>query len=198
MGAKSEHKKKYIVSKARDVFAEKGFKGVTMKDIVDACDISRGGLYLYFSDTAQLFQCVMDAENEESESFENDIPEGDVPVSSMLALFIRQQKKEILRKKGSILQAMIEYYTCNKTPSAENYVKQKFDGVCETIEKLINEGVENSEFECYDPQGCARNMAYVFEGLKLMAVSTGISEAAVDREILYILQGLVPADEYVN
>ena len=49
MGEKSVQKKRYIVEKARDVFMEKGFKKVTMKDIVEACDISRGGLYLYFA-----------------------------------------------------------------------------------------------------------------------------------------------------
>ena len=43
MGEKSVQKKRYIVEKARDVFMEKGFKKVTMKDIVEACDISRGG-----------------------------------------------------------------------------------------------------------------------------------------------------------
>ena len=49
MGEKSVQKKRYIVEKAREVFVEKGFKKVTMKDIVEACDISRGGLYLYLS-----------------------------------------------------------------------------------------------------------------------------------------------------
>ncbi len=48
MGDKSVKKKKYIVETARKVFMEKGFRKVTMKDIVEACDISRGGLYLYF------------------------------------------------------------------------------------------------------------------------------------------------------
>ena len=44
MGEKSVQKKKYILDTARKVFAEKGFKNVTMKDIVEACEISRGGL----------------------------------------------------------------------------------------------------------------------------------------------------------
>ena len=48
MGEKSLQKKKHILDTARRVFAEKGYKNVTMKDIVEACDISRGGLYLYF------------------------------------------------------------------------------------------------------------------------------------------------------
>ena len=67
MGEKSEIKKKYILDKARTVFAEKGFKNVTMKDIVDACEISRGGLYLYFSSTDELFLSVLSSETEEDD-----------------------------------------------------------------------------------------------------------------------------------
>ncbi len=48
MSEKSVQKKKYIIETARNVFMEKGFKAVTMKDIVEACEISRGGLYLIF------------------------------------------------------------------------------------------------------------------------------------------------------
>lgn len=47
MSDKSVQKQKYIIETARNVFMEKGFKEVTMKDIVEACGISRGGLYLY-------------------------------------------------------------------------------------------------------------------------------------------------------
>ena len=55
MGEKSEQKRKFILETARRVFVEKGFKNVTMKDIVEACKISRGGLYLYFENTSQIF-----------------------------------------------------------------------------------------------------------------------------------------------
>ena len=66
MGEKSVQKKRYIVEKAREVFVEKGFKKVTMKDIVEACDISRGGLYLYFENTSQIFMEVLRMESEEA------------------------------------------------------------------------------------------------------------------------------------
>ena len=75
MGEKSEQKKKLIVNRARTVFSEKGFKAVTMKDIVDACEISRGGLYLYFSNTAEIFQAVLDTEAEEELDGEDHLDE---------------------------------------------------------------------------------------------------------------------------
>ena len=41
MGEKSVQKKRYILENARKVFMEKGFKKVTMKDIVEACGQER-------------------------------------------------------------------------------------------------------------------------------------------------------------
>ena len=66
MGEKSLQKKKHILETARKVFIEKGYKRVTMKDIVDACGISRGGLYLYFNNTGEIFLEVMKMDNQES------------------------------------------------------------------------------------------------------------------------------------
>ena len=51
MGEKSEQKREHILQCAKPVFARKGFRAVTMKDIVEACGISRGGLYLHFGGT---------------------------------------------------------------------------------------------------------------------------------------------------
>ena len=59
MGEKSVQKRKFILDTARKVFVEKGFKNVTMKDIVEACEISRGGLYLYFDSTEQILMEVL-------------------------------------------------------------------------------------------------------------------------------------------
>ena len=59
MGEKSIQKKQYILKKAREVFVKRGYKDVTMKDIVEACEISRGGLYLYFESTRDIFLAVL-------------------------------------------------------------------------------------------------------------------------------------------
>ena len=59
------------------------------------------------------------------------------------------------------------------------------------IEKLIAAGVETGEFYCEAPLGAARNIMYVLEGLKVSAHTIGITEKAVDDELLYIMKGLV-------
>ena len=88
MGEKSVQKKRYIVEKARDVFMEKGFKKVTMKDIVEACDISRGGLYLYFESTSQIFMEVLRMESEEADDVFSDSITEDATAADILLLFL--------------------------------------------------------------------------------------------------------------
>lgn len=191
MSEKSAQKKKHIVKTARQVFLEKGYKNVTMKDIVEACEISRGGLYLYFSGTDEIFMDVLRMEAEEADDvFDGKIGEDAAP-SDILALFLKEQKKELLGKRNNLAMAVYEYFFANKVPKKDNLLKQQFDTAVRIIEKLIENGVEAGEFYCEDARGAARNIMYVLEGLKIASLTRGITEETVDREILYIMQGLI-------
>ncbi len=190
MGEKSVQKKKYILETARGVFMEKGFKKVTMKDIVEACEISRGGLYLYFENTSQIFLEVLKLESQEADDVFSDSIKEDATAADILVLFLREQKKELLRKKNTLTQAIYEFYFENELPKKDNILKKQFDSAVKIIEKLIEIGVDNGEFYCEDCKGTARNIMFVLEGLKISAQTIGITSESVDREIAYILRGL--------
>ncbi len=191
MSEKSAQKKKYIIETARRIFMDKGFKEVTMKDIVEACQISRGGLYLYFSSTKELFEEVLKMEQEDADDvFAESITEETTP-TDILAIFLKEQKKELLNKQNSLGKATYEYFFANDIPGRDNLLKKQFDAAVHVLEGLIQEGVESGEFYCEDPRGCARNIMYLLEGLKIASHTRGISETAVDREIMYVMQGLV-------
>ena len=190
MGEKSLQKKKFILETARKVFMEKGYKRVTMKDIVEACDISRGGLYLYFNGTDEIFMEVLKMESEEADDLFAESIKEDATVTDILTLFLEEQKKELLCKKNNLVQATYEFYFENDLPKKENILKNQFDTAVLIIQKLIEEGVESGEFYCEDCEGTARNIMYVLEGLKISAQTIGVTEKSVDREIKYLLQGL--------
>lgn len=195
MGEKSIQKKKFILETARTVFMAKGFKKVTMKDIVEACDISRGGLYLYFENTSQIFLEVLKLESQEADDVFSDSITEEATAADILILFLKEQKKELLRKKNTLTQAVYEFYFENELPKKENVLKKQFDSAVKIIEKLIEAGVENGEFYCEDCEGTARNIMFVLEGLKISAQTIGITSETVDREITYILKGLGVEEE---
>lgn len=191
MGEKAEQKKQSILEGAREVFMEKGYKDVTMKDIVDACGISRGGLYLYYKSTKEIFLDILNMETQETDDVLADSIAREATATDLLMLFLKEQKKELLRKKRSLIIATYEFFFANKIPKKENPLKKQFDEAVYVLENLIGAGVENGEFYCENIKDTARNIIYVLEGLKITAKTTGISEESVDRELLYIIQGLV-------
>lgn len=191
MSEKSVQKKKYILETARGVFMEKGYKSVTMKDIVDACNISRGGLYLYFSSVREIFLEVLKLEQEESDDvFEKSITE-DAGPADILALFLKEQKRELISKKPGLTKASYEFFFEEQNFSKDNILKKQFDSAVVVIQKLIEAGVESGEFYCEEPRRAASNIMYVLDGLKIASQTRGITEAAVDSEIMYVMQGLV-------
>ena len=54
MNRKGMETRQHIKTKARLLFAKKGFKEVTMKDICEATGLSRGGLYCHYDSTVRI------------------------------------------------------------------------------------------------------------------------------------------------
>lgn len=187
MGAKSEQKKEYILETAKEVFMEKGFRTVTMKDIVEACEISRGGLYLYYGSTAELFCDVLKMEARQTDAGLEEKLSEDATASEILMVFFKAQKAEILAKQGSLIMAIYEYCFENKENEADNILRKQFTVGTEIIRNLIELGIENGEFVCTYPELEARNMMYAIEGLKIMAQTTKLEPEELDREMAYML-----------
>ena len=191
MGEKSAQKKKYILDTARKVFVEKGFKSVTMKDIVEACEISRGGLYLYFESTDQILMEVLQMEADETDDVFTEQIARDDTAADILTLFLKEQKKELLQNKDNLTVAVYEYFFAHKPTDKNNMLRRQFDAGVKVIEKLIETGIDSGEFYCENPKGAAANIMYVLEGLKINAQTFGITEKMVDEQLLYIMQGLI-------
>lgn len=184
MGDKSVQKKKYIMERAREVFGKKGYKNVTMKDIVEACEISRGGLYLYFSSTKEIFDALLEEDAANKKDLLASESEQDYTPGDLLLLYLSNKKKEIL-DDNELSKAMYEYsFEMGKN---DNIVRKYFDDEVETVKKLITDGVEQEWMVCDDISQAAKDIVYAMEGLKISSQTFGISENEIDREITYLL-----------
>ena len=88
MGEKSTQKRQFILETAKKIFMEKGYKSVTMKDVVEACGISRGGLYLYFGSTKDIFMEILRLESQEADDLLSSNISEDAAPSDILALLL--------------------------------------------------------------------------------------------------------------
>lgn len=191
MSEKSAQKKQLIVQTARRIFMEKGYKDVTMKDIVEACGISRGGLYLYFNSVEEVFLAVMCAEEEETDDvFSKELPE-EATAADVLMIFLKEQKKEILRHKEDLSVAVYEYYFASPMMGEENPLKGRFKEAADALTQLIEMGIANGEFYDVDARMAANNIMFVLEGLRICAHTMGVTESMVDDELLALAGGIV-------
>ena len=187
MGDKSLQKKNLIVEAAREVFFKRGYRAVTMKDIVEACGISRGGLYLYFANTKELFEAVLEQENEtHSNVLQSPVAKKANP-GEILLMYLDEQKKEILKKKDNLTVAKYEYMFENKLSDNEMPAKKRFEENVKALEQLIADGVEQEWMVCESPAEAARNIVYTLEGMKVTAQTTGLSAKMLDAQIAYIM-----------
>lgn len=192
MSDKAAKKKQFILDTAKKIFSEKGFKDVTMKDIVEACDISRGGLYIYFDSTEAIFKEILAGETSSSEDvlFHN-TKEGSSS-GDILAMFLNEQKKAILNSQADLSVALYEYMFCKYakgTPCESE--KDKFIAMTEALAGLIEEGTEQEELYAEDAHEAAKNIIFALSGLKITAKTIGITEQDIDNELLYLLGGLI-------
>lgn len=194
MSEKSDSKKRYIIEKATEVFSAKGFRSVTMKDIVEACAISRGGLYLYYSSTDEIFKDVCDKQDEE-DAGDKDISTflAQAKAADLLLWFIKEQKKIILRRKASLVVARYEYAFYCKEKGETKDAKSSFETAVAVLANILQRGNDSGEFDCDEPQDMARSMMYSIEGMKACAATFGISEKKVDAQLLFMMKQFMEA-----
>lgn len=59
MDLESETVHARIIDQATDLFAMHGFSGVSMREIAEACELSKAGLYYHFKDKEDLFMSIL-------------------------------------------------------------------------------------------------------------------------------------------
>ena len=186
MSDKAAKKKQFILDTAKGVFSQKGFNTVTMKDIVDACEISRGGLYIYFDNTEQILLECLEKNNELYSSL------GSHPAGEALAMFLNEKKKEILLSENNLTVAVYELlFSKYLSKSEDNLSKAEFSKTLSVLTGIIEKGVADEELYSEDCELTARNILYCVEGLKVASQTMGITEKEVDDELLYLLSGII-------
>jgi AcrR family transcriptional regulator len=84
VGEADSAKRRQIIEGARKVFMDLGFDGASMGEIARAAGVSKGTLYVYFTDKNRLFEAIVEEENlEQGKLTFNFDPERDVTTTLM-------------------------------------------------------------------------------------------------------------------
>lgn len=158
MGEKAEKTKEKIRREAYQLFADKGFKEVTMTDICERTGLSRGGLYRHYTGTDEIFaeilseEYVIDDRIEEHESAER-----------ILEDMLEAIQGEVMDKEHSLSLAIYEYASLGN--------EEFFIILNERAKKrwisLITYGMTTQEFKTVNPEQIAELILYYYQGLRM-------------------------------
>lgn len=181
-----------IKTRACALFAEKGFKDVTMKDICETAGLSRGGLYCHYESTKEIFKEIIDdmmaAQDDE---FYSQIERG-VPAVDILDGVLLRYREEMLDSRTSLSVAIYEYFSLQETSDPENALYRQYLISARAWRSLIEYGIRTHEFQPVDIDAVFHLIVFSYQGVRmysrLMPIAPEIP-AGIVREIKKILVG---------
>ncbi len=188
MSSKSEEKRELILEKAEQVFVRGGFNGITMKDIIEECKISRGGIYLYYSSVDEIFIEVIKRHNYlKLEKTKIDV-QGNMNFEAMVDSYFHMQKERLLHMEDSLLLAMFEFFIAHKQEADKDFFSGTFSSLENTILEILKCGVETGYLNEDCIQVLAGNILYCIKGLETLAMSGGVTEELLDTQFDFCKQ----------
>ena len=165
MGAKGDKTKQFIREQAKVLFADKGYKDVTMKDICDVTGLSRGGLYRHYNSTEQIFsEIISEFLDGQNELFSESIDKGR-PAAEILNGILDRYKAEMLDTQGSLSMAIYEYFS--SVEKEENVLSEQYILSYNSWSMLIKYGISRGEFKQVDINGVFDIILFAYQGVRM-------------------------------
>lgn len=176
-------KREMIIEKAHGVFCDKGFLKVTMKDIVEACEISRGGLYLFYSSVKEVFQAVISNRNKRRFEEVRQLVEKNEDFILLFEMYFNKQKERLLHMENSFLMAVYEYYSVHQSQEEIQFRDSQIACIKNTILDILNLGVKQGVIINNNLDDIAQCYMFLIEGMSVFGMLHNISEKYIDIQI---------------
>lgn len=192
---KKQQKRESIIESAKVVFSKKGLIDATMKDIIEECGISRGGIYLYFNSVDEIFLAVIEQRSQRKFDDVREMITNQVPFETILDKYFADHRERLLHSiSDSMLRAMYEYYYTHKTMASRSLQEAQLTETKRTIHEIFQVGVAQEVLRDEDLEIIAENYMFVIEGLGILALTGHLSQTTIDNQIA-MMRRLLPYRE---
>lgn len=191
MNKRGQETRKHIKKCACSLFAEKGFKQVTMKDICDAAKLSRGGLYCHYESTRQIFQEIIDDMASEQDNEIDLRIEQNCSAVTILDEILNKYENEMLDSQSSLSIAIYEYFSIRDIANQSNTLYEQYLISANTWKKLIQYGMDRHEFHEVDISAVFDLIVFSYQGVRMYSKLMPMDKETPSRIIKEIRRILV-------
>ena len=166
-----------ILEKATELFIQKGYSAVTMKDVCEATGLSRGGLYRHFRSTGEMIISLIRAEQQNADNeFKEALAEGKSALQ-ILDLFIDTHNRFLLSPKSALELAANQFALLDEKGKQIN-AERAWTTVKRTSH-LVRLGQEEGVFIDGDPDSIAWHIVLFLGGLRTKTALDGAEPAFI-------------------
>ena len=182
---RGEETRKLIKKCACGLFASKGFKQVTMKDICEAASLSRGGLYCHYESTQEIFkEIINDFMRRQEDTFSEKIGQN-IPAKEILNEVLEKYKAEMLDGQASLSLAIYEYFSIADVSETENELNTQYLASFKAWKNLLDYGIQTGEFNPVDIRPVFDLIIFSYQGVrmysKLMSINEEIPQGIIEQ-----------------
>ncbi len=191
MGKKGENTKKFIREKAACLFAQKGFKNVTMKDICSVTGLSRGGLYRHYGSTGQIFSEIVDTLMSRQDNELSEKMSAGLPAPQILDEILERYRREMADGAASLSVAIYEFYSENYSEGHENSLLKQYQYSVDMWNAFLSYGIERKEFREVDCREVIDMILFSYQGVRMYSTILPLDEQIPLRIINHIKKTLL-------
>jgi AcrR family transcriptional regulator len=164
---RAEDRPREICAAALELFAEKGFAAAKLDEIAKRAGVSKGTLYLYFEDKAELFRAVIrDTVAPRVAAVREMADKAELPFAQIVPLFLANFAEMTTRLPVGAVAKIVIGESRNFPDLAKIWHDQVASGALSALESLIRRAQDRGEVR----PGDARLMAFSLMGPMLMGV----------------------------
>lgn len=163
MSVRGDISRNKILTAARALFASKGFSAVTMQDICDSTQLSRGGLYRHYASTAEVFTAIINEEQKAALNALDTAKNRKIAPDTVLFTFLRSRMNKLADSSSSFDNATAEFAACNKNGKALLIERARVS--VEIVTQILQLGVLEGCFKCEKCQDTALHIICFLEGI---------------------------------
>lgn len=194
MNKRGQETRKHIKECACSLFAKKGFKDVTMKDICEAAKLSRGGLYCHYESTRQIFQEIMDDMTSQQENWIDLKIKQNQSAVIILDDILDRYEKEMVDSQSSLSVAIYEYFSFRDIACQKNTLYEQYITSANTWKKLLQYGIDRQEFYEVDIAAVFDLIVFSYQGVRMYSKLMPVGKEIPFRIIKEIKKILVRSD----
>ncbi|MCK6567792.1 MAG: TetR/AcrR family transcriptional regulator [Anaerolineales bacterium] len=134
-----------ILETAKDLFINKGYHGLSMREISDALDVSKAALYYYFKDKEELFLAILKVYLDDMSEALDRIQSEAAPRREQIRHFIEYVLAQPSKQRATIRLASQEivHLTPKARKAFDALYREKFVG---KVQSILQQGMDNGEF----------------------------------------------------